>query len=173
MHGCHNLHSHSTLERHPRPFPFRTAPRDPACLHRSLRIRTHRCGRWAPTFVRGSRADEASASEVRRMLTFPLEVRLQAELWKESGLLLYPPGLSRRAARTWERSLLLYLFATDDNDRLTKEVLARASRLFPAGWERAERGRGLKRLCAVLGGGNPAQICLSVESALRRARGAA
>lgn len=124
-------------------------------------------------FAHARRDDEECASEVRLRLTFPPELRLQARLWKESGLLLLPSGLSRRAARTWERAFVLYHLTGESSEEPTGELLPRASRLFPSGWENAESGRALKRLCELLGDANPAEVCVSAQNALERARSAA
>ncbi len=73
----------------------------------------------------------------------------QAQAFAVSEILLVPPEMPRRKARTLERALLLVLL--DRDVELSARLRARVKRVFGRGWESADRGAGGRNLARVLG----------------------
>jgi transcriptional regulator with PAS, ATPase and Fis domain len=112
--------------------------------------------------LKGEHIDEAalpssqpSASHAREKRRLPpvLQERFDAEAqrWLASELLLLPPQLTRRSARTHERALLLCLLSTHPAQDLPRSIRLRVARLFARGWHQTEGGAPLRELAKVVG----------------------
>jgi hypothetical protein len=90
---------------------------------------------------------------MRRGLPAHVQERFEAEAqrWLDSELLLLPPGLPRRSARTHERVLLLCLLSMHPASELPRSIRKRVSRLFARSWELTEGGAPLRGLAQVIG----------------------
>ena len=89
-------------------------------------------------------------TKITNPIVVPQEFRSPAQGWLSTGRLAKPETLSRRAARTRERLILICLLQERKLTGLTPEIQRRAKRLLSYGWDDAENGRSLKSLAAVL-----------------------
>lgn len=99
---------------------------------------------------------------------FDPETARLAELWRSTGTLLLPVGLSRRGERSFERHVLLVLLDQHVLHSLPAAIRRRAMRLFAAGWQQSEGGHALRRLTGLLEGRlSSREIVELVQGALR------